>query len=115
MFLKYILFAHRNDYCKQMLLSGKTEVASPEKCSGHNQSRFRAQEYDRIPPPNSIFYSELHRYVVFSGSSFADRFSSSACAGHCELRSHVCLGEGTSNFQKEKISAGGLGLTPGGL
>ena len=28
MFLKYILFAHRNDYCMQMLLSRKTEVAS---------------------------------------------------------------------------------------
>ena len=39
-FLKYILFVHRNDYCIQMLLSGKAEVASPEKLSGHNQSRF---------------------------------------------------------------------------
>ena len=28
MFLKYLLFAHRNDCCMQMLLSGKTEVAS---------------------------------------------------------------------------------------
>ena len=28
MFLKYLLFAYRNDYCMQMLLSGKTEVAS---------------------------------------------------------------------------------------
>ena len=37
MFLKYILLAHRNDYCIQMLLSRKTEVASPEKLSGHNQ------------------------------------------------------------------------------
>ena len=64
MFLKYIMFAHRNVYCIQMLLSGKTEVASPEKLSGHNQSRFRTQEYDRIPAPNSIFYSKLHRYVV---------------------------------------------------
>ena len=40
MFLEYILFAHRNDNCIQMLLSGKTEVASPEKLSDHNQSRF---------------------------------------------------------------------------
>ena len=64
MFLKYVLFAHRNDYCIQMLLPGKTEVASPEKLSGHNQYRFRTLEYDRIPAPNSIFYSELHRYVV---------------------------------------------------
>ena len=31
MFLKYVLFDHRNDYCLQMILSGKTEVASPEK------------------------------------------------------------------------------------
>ena len=65
MFLKYILFAHRNDYCTQMLLSGKTEVASPEKLSGRNQSRFRILEYDRIPAPDSIFYSELHRYVTY--------------------------------------------------
>ena len=28
MFPKYILFARRNDYCMQMLLSRKTEVAS---------------------------------------------------------------------------------------
>ena len=47
-----------------MLLSGKTEIASPEKLSGHNQSRFRILEYDRIPAPDSIFYSELHRCVV---------------------------------------------------
>ena len=42
MFLKYIyiLFAHRNDYGIQVLLSGKTEVTSPEKLSGHNQSLF---------------------------------------------------------------------------
>ena len=65
MFLKYILFAYRNDYCIQMLLSGKTGVASPEKLSGHNQSRFRTLQYDRIPAPDSIFYSELHRYVVY--------------------------------------------------
>ena len=64
MFLKYILFAHRNDYCIQMLLSGKTEVASPEKLSAHNQSRFRVQQYDRILTPDSIFDSELHRYVA---------------------------------------------------
>ena len=63
MLLKYILFAHRNDYCIQMLLTGKTEIASPEKLSGHNQSRFGIIEYDRIPAPDSIFYSELHRYV----------------------------------------------------
>ena len=49
-----------------MLLSGKTEVASLEKLSGHNQSRFRTLEYDRIPAPDSIFYSEPHRYVVES-------------------------------------------------
>ena len=66
MFLKYILFAHRHDYFIQMLLSGKTEVASPERLSGHNQSRFRTLEYDRTPAPSSIFYSELHRYVVIS-------------------------------------------------
>ena len=47
-----------------MLLSGKTEVASPEKLSAHNQSRFRVQQYDRILAPDSIFYSELHGYVV---------------------------------------------------
>ena len=47
-----------------MLLSGKTEVASPEKLSAHNQSRFRVQQYDRILAPDSIFYSELHRFVV---------------------------------------------------
>ena len=64
LFLKCILFTHRNDYCIQMLLSEKTEIASPEKLSGHNQSRFRILEYDRIPAPDSIFYSELHRYVV---------------------------------------------------
>ena len=64
MFLKYILFAHRNYYCIHMLLSGKTEVASPEKLSAHNQFRFRVQQYDRILAPDSIFYSELHRYVV---------------------------------------------------
>ena len=46
-FLKCILSAHRNDYCIQMLLSGKTEVASPEELSGHNQSRFRILQYDR--------------------------------------------------------------------
>ena len=45
-YYKYIvyskkLFAHRNDYCIQMLLSGKTDVASPEKLSDHNQSCFR--------------------------------------------------------------------------
>ena len=40
LFLKYILFAHRNDYCILMLLSGITEDARPEKLSGHNQSRF---------------------------------------------------------------------------
>ena len=66
MFLKYILFAHRNNYCIHMLLSGKTEVASPEKLSAHNQSRFRVQQYDRILAPDSIFYSELHQYVVSS-------------------------------------------------
>ena len=66
-FLKYILFAHRNGYCIQMLLSGKTEVASPEKLSGHNRPRFRTLEYDRIPAPDSIYYSELHRYVVLYG------------------------------------------------
>ena len=66
MFLEYILFTHRNDYCIQMLLSGKTEVASSEKLSGHNQSRFRILEYDRIPAPGSIFYSELHGCVVVS-------------------------------------------------
>ena len=71
MFLKYILFAHRNDYCIQMLLSGKTEVASPEKLSGHNQHIFRILEYNRIPAPDSIFYSELHRYVVTSGYRLA--------------------------------------------
>ena len=32
--------------CIQMLLSGKTEVASPEKLSGHNQSRVEILEYD---------------------------------------------------------------------
>ena len=54
MFLKYILFAHRNDYnCIQMLLSGKTEVASPEKLSGHNHPRFLILGYDRIPAPDS--------------------------------------------------------------
>ena len=68
MFLKYILFAHRNNYCIHMLLSGKTEVASPEKLSAHNQSRFRVQQYDRILAPDSVFYSELHRYVVQSGT-----------------------------------------------
>ena len=47
-----------------MILSGKTEVASPERLSGHNQSRFRTLEYDRVSAPDSIFYSELHRYVV---------------------------------------------------
>ena len=47
-----------------MILSGKTEVASPERLSGHNQSRFRTLEYDRTSAPDSIFYSELHRYVV---------------------------------------------------
>ena len=67
MFLKYILFAHRNDYCIHMLLSGKTEVASPEKLSAHNQSRFRVQQYDRILAPDSIFYTELHRYLVETG------------------------------------------------
>ena len=66
MFLKYILFAYRNDYyCIHKLLSGKTEIASPGKLSAHNQSRFRVQQYDRILAPDSIFYSELHRYVVF--------------------------------------------------
>ena len=40
MFLKYILFAHRNDNCIQMLLSGKTEVTSPEKLSGHESISF---------------------------------------------------------------------------
>ena len=73
MFLKFILFAHRNDYCILMLLSGKTEVvASPEKLSGHNQPRFRTLEYDRIPAPNSIFYSELHRYhmLFYEDESF---------------------------------------------
>ena len=70
MFLKYILFAHRNSYCIQMLLSGKTEVASsPEKVSGHYQSRFRTLEYDRIPAPNSMLYSELHRYVILRNST----------------------------------------------
>ena len=64
MFLKYILFAHRNDYCTHMLLSGKTEVTSPEKLSAYNQTRFRVQQYDRILAPDSIFYSELHRCVV---------------------------------------------------
>ena len=65
MFLRYILFAHRNDYCIHVLLLRKTEVASPEKLSAHNQSRFRLQQYDSILAPDSIFYSELHRYVVF--------------------------------------------------
>ena len=64
MFLKYILFAHGNDYCIHMLLSGKTEVASPEKLSAQNQSRFRVQQYDRILAPDSIFYSDLHPCVV---------------------------------------------------
>ena len=50
------------------------------------------------------FHSEP---LCFSGSSFADRFSSSAYAGHCELRSHVCLGEGTSLFQKQKNKSRG--------
>ena len=70
MFLKYILFVHRNDYCIQMLLSGKTEVASPKKLSGHNQSRFRILQYNRIPAPDSIliFYSKLHRYIVRSSA-----------------------------------------------
>ena len=63
-FLKYILFARRNDYYIHMPLSGKTEVASPEKLSVHNQSRFRVQQYDRILAPDSIFDSELHQYVV---------------------------------------------------
>ena len=58
------------------------------------------------------FYSKP---LCFSGSSFADRFSSSACAGYCELRSHVCLGEEHNFFKKEKLSAGGLELTPGEL
>ena len=70
MFLEYILFAHRNDYCIHMLLSGKTEVASPEKLSAHNQSRFRVQQYDRILAPGSIFYSEVHPYVVNSSRIF---------------------------------------------
>ena len=64
MLLKYILVVHRNNYCIHMLLSGKTEVASPEKLSAHNQSRFRVQQYDRILATDFIFYSELHRYVV---------------------------------------------------
>ena len=75
MFLKYILFAHRNDYCIHMLLSGKTEVASPEKLSAHNQSRFRVQQYDRILAPDSIFYSELHRYVVIYERAFCLRYT----------------------------------------
>ena len=40
----------------------------PEKLSRHNQSRFRTVEYDRIPAPDSMFYSELHRYVVITVS-----------------------------------------------
>ena len=63
-YIKKIWCAHRNYYCIQMLLSGKPEVASPERLSGHNQSCFRTLEYDRTPAPDSIFYSELHRYVV---------------------------------------------------
>ena len=52
--IRKILFAHRNDYCIQMLLSGKTEVASPERLSGHNQSRFRT--LDTIEFPLRILY-----------------------------------------------------------
>ena len=74
---KYVVYSKnimfnivRHDFCIHMLLSGKTEVASPEKLSAHNQSRFRVQQYDRILAPDSIFYSELHRYVVIYERAF---------------------------------------------
>ena len=35
--------------------------------TGPNRPRFRTLEYDRIPAPDSIYYSELHRYVVLYG------------------------------------------------